>query len=225
MLPGKYPAALTYCLGRSELGFVELRLSAEQECTVDLIISDHRNMAGVLKANSYVTRYNLKPERLSSDHIFEPKLVRYIKVILRSEGKSDNGSSPATLDYSYPDGHSCHFECSERGTGTAFTKGACRTQRLNTLDIFTDCPQRERGGWLCDSDLTARGAAMLFGDYAVEKDFIENFMLTDPDAARHGECFLPGGLPGEQGGTEIRFSAASMITGLSGFCWNWQKHL
>ena len=193
VIPGKHPAALTYCLNRSELGFIELCLSVEQECTVDLINSDHRNMAGVLKANSYVTRYNLKAGsyRLVT---FEPKLVRYIKVILRGKGKVTM-EVPRVLDYSYPDVHSCHFECSD-GDLNRIYEGACRTQRLNTLDIFMDCPQRERGGWLCDSYFTARGAAMLFGDYAVEKDFIENFMLTDPDVMRN--AFFPEVYPGSK---------------------------
>ena len=52
-----------------------------------------------------------------------------------------------------------------------------------------DCPQRERGGWLCDSQFTAHGAWQLFGDLSVEKDFIENFMLTDPDVMWHS--FFP----------------------------------
>ncbi|HJD46693.1 MAG TPA: hypothetical protein H9909_07585 [Candidatus Mediterraneibacter norfolkensis] len=193
LIPGRFPAALTFCLEKSELGFIELTVNAERECTVDLINSDHRNMAGILKSNSYVTRYNLKA---GSYHLvtFEPKLVRYIKVILRTEGKVTL-KYPNMVDYGYPDDHSCHFECSD-GDLNRIYEGAKRTQRLNTLDIFMDCPQRERGGWLCDSYFTAHGAAMLFGDHEVEKDFIENFMLTDPDIMWHS--FFPEVYPGSK---------------------------
>ena len=30
------------------------------------------------------------------------------------------------------------------------------TFRLNAVDVFMDCPSRERAGWLCDSFFTAR---------------------------------------------------------------------
>ena len=38
------------------------------------------------------------------------------------------------------------------------------TFRQNALDIFMDCPSRERAGWLCDSFFTARVAKDLCGD-------------------------------------------------------------
>lgn len=47
----------------------------------------------------------------------------------------------------------------------------------NTLDIYMDCPSRERAGWLCDSFFTSRVEYALTGKVTVEKNFIENFML------------------------------------------------
>ncbi len=49
----------------------------------------------------------------------------------------------------------------------------------NTLDIYMDCPSRERAGWLCDSFFTSRVEYALTGKVTVEKNFIENFMLPD----------------------------------------------
>lgn len=34
-------------------------------------------------------------------------------------------------------------------------KAALQTFRQNTVDVFMDCPSRERAGWLCDSYFTA----------------------------------------------------------------------
>jgi len=53
---------------------------------------------------------------------------------------------------------------------------AVETFRQNSVDLFTDCPSRERAGWLCDSFWIARVAYLLTGSTAVETDFLENFL-------------------------------------------------
>ena len=60
----------------------------------------------------------------------------------------------------------------------------------NAVDLFTDCPSRERAGWLCDSFFTARAEYALFGSTEVEDAFLENFVLYK----NHGE-FPEGVLP------------------------------
>lgn len=47
----------------------------------------------------------------------------------------------------------------------------------NSPDIFMDCPTRERAGWLCDSFFTARAERALTGGNAIERNFLENFLL------------------------------------------------
>lgn len=54
---------------------------------------------------------------------------------------------------------------------------AIETYRQNVVDIYMDCPTRERAGWLCDSYYTAQSEWHFTGDCKVEEDFIENFML------------------------------------------------
>ncbi len=54
---------------------------------------------------------------------------------------------------------------------------AVNTFKQNAVDIFMDCPTRERAGWLCDSFFTARTEFLLTGDNAVERNFLENFLL------------------------------------------------
>lgn len=43
---------------------------------------------------------------------------------------------------------------------------------------FTDCPSRERAGWLCDSFFTARAERCLTGRSDVERSFLENYLLS-----------------------------------------------
>ncbi|MBQ9415666.1 MAG: hypothetical protein IJU20_02355 [Clostridia bacterium] len=65
---------------------------------------------------------------------------------------------------------------------------AVETFRQNALDIFMDCPSRERAGWLCDSFFAARAERCLTGESRVEKAFLENYLLY------RGESPLPPGM-------------------------------
>lgn len=56
---------------------------------------------------------------------------------------------------------------------------AVETFRQNAVDIFMDCPTRERAGWLCDSFFIARAEWTLTGDNAIERAFLENFRLPE----------------------------------------------
>lgn len=57
----------------------------------------------------------------------------------------------------------------------------------NSFDLFTDCPTRERAGWLCDSFFIGRAEMLFTGKNIIERNFLENFLLIDkieglPDA-------------------------------------------
>ena len=69
-------------------------------------------------------------------------------------------------------------------------KAAVNTFRQNAYDIFTDCPTRERAGWLCDSFFIGRTERLLTGGNLMEKQFLENFLLPEKF-----ECLPEGMLP------------------------------
>ncbi|MBQ8882793.1 MAG: hypothetical protein IJY70_05350, partial [Clostridia bacterium] len=56
-------------------------------------------------------------------------------------------------------------------------RSAVRTYAHNAVDLYTDCPSRERAGWLCDSYFTGKTEYELFGEVPVEKAFLQNFKL------------------------------------------------
>lgn len=58
-------------------------------------------------------------------------------------------------------------------------RASVRTFAQNALDIYTDCPSRERAGWLCDSYFSGRVEPVLFGTSEVERAFLENFRLYE----------------------------------------------
>jgi len=180
--PGQNAPTVTWSMRTSEVGFLHIRVEASADTVLDLIHSDHLEEDGSLPANDYVSRYTLAPgcyDLIS----FDPLLVRYVRVIARTAGEITL-SRPEVLDYSYPDDGSTGFECSD-GELNALYDAARRTARLNTSDIYMDCPERERGGWLCDSVWTSRADWMYFGDAELEKGFLENFMKTTPEQYRN----------------------------------------
>ncbi len=67
-------------------------------------------------------------------------------------------------------------------------KAAVNTFRQNAVDIFMDCPTRERAGWLCDSFFTARTEFALTNSNTIERNFLENYNL--PESFE----FLPEGM-------------------------------
>ena len=118
-------------------------------------------------------RYDLSPGtyRLES---FEPYTLRYLKLMVT---KGECGITRPTLrEYANPNVAGAQFAASDERLNRIFAAGR-ETFRQNAVDLFMDCPSRERAGWLADSFFTARVAADLSGDTAVEHAFIENYRL------------------------------------------------
>lgn len=60
-------------------------------------------------------------------------------------------------------------------------KAAVKTYAHNAVDIYSDCPSRERAGWLCDSYFTGKTEHFFFGTTFVEDAFLENYRLYKND--------------------------------------------
>ena len=56
---------------------------------------------------------------------------------------------------------------------------ARETFMQNAVDVFTDCPSRERAGWLCDSYFTGPAEHFFTGKNEIERTFLRNFVLAD----------------------------------------------
>ncbi len=171
----------------SRVGFIRLSVTCEQDGILDIIHSELLDTDGTVPCyHNPVTRLHLPAGR--TDFLsMEPTLARYLKLIFRETG-TVTVHDLAILDDSYPDEHRATFLCSDENVNRLYN-AAKLTLRLNTRDIFMDCPERERGGWLCDSLWTARAAALLLADTRVEREFLENFLLTPADGMFH--AFFP----------------------------------
>jgi alpha-L-rhamnosidase len=130
--------------------------------------------------------YELEPGAYQIES-FEPYTLRYLKAFVL-EGEGDL-SGLYVREYTCPDAARAHFAASDERLNRLFA-AARETFRQNAVDIFMDCPSRERAGWLCDSFFTARVAKDLCGDTRIERNFLENFALP-PKFAHLPEGMLP----------------------------------
>ena len=115
----------------------------------------------------------------------EPYTMRYLKPLVL-QGECDL-SDIHLREYVNPDTFNAQFAASDDRLNRLFD-AARQTFAQNGVDIFMDCPSRERAGWLCDSFFTARTAADLAGRTSVEKNMMENYLL--PQKFQH----LPDGM-------------------------------
>jgi alpha-L-rhamnosidase len=58
-------------------------------------------------------------------------------------------------------------------------EAARETFAQNAVDVFTDCPSRERAGWLCDSYFTGPAEHFFTGKNEIERTFLRNFALAE----------------------------------------------
>ena len=120
-----------------------------------------------------IVLYELEPGTYRIES-FEPYTLRYLKLIVL-DGDCDVASL-YLREYVNPAAARAQFATSDERFNRIFA-AARRTFEQNAVDVFMDCPSRERAGWLCDSFFTARVARDFCGETTVEKNFYENFLL------------------------------------------------
>lgn len=205
---GKYNGKLAdgYALfdcGINRTAFIGLNVSAEKNSTVYVIFdeilwnegaSDPEFAAshpqGALPLSFYrmqccnIVKYDLSPGKYDLLS-FEPYTFRYLKVIVKGSAKIDK---LYRIPYENPDSDETIFASSDDKLNAIFEAGK-RTFAQNAVDVLTDCPSRERAGWLCDSYFTARAERLLTGKNAVERNLLDCYRLA-PESP-----FLPPEMP------------------------------
>jgi alpha-L-rhamnosidase len=116
--------------------------------------------------------YELQPGEYDLESI-EPYTFRYLKIIVLA-GEADVRSA-GIREYANPEAL-YRFESDDPELNKLFEAGR-QTFRQNAVDLYMDCPGRERAGWLCDSFFTGRAEKLLCGCSKVECNFLENFLL------------------------------------------------
>lgn len=165
-------------LERVEAGFIRHDMEAMEESDVVVAFSEYCEgdaFRFVPWMNAHnVIEYFLPAKRRGEEISFEPYALRFAMVCVKRGQIRLNGFGVKTyrMDLS-------QIKRPDYGDSVlnAIDRAAVRTLAHNAVDLYTDCPSRERGGWLCDAYFTAKAEYALTGKTPVEDAFLENYRL------------------------------------------------
>jgi alpha-L-rhamnosidase len=176
--------------GRNDSGFFGATLRCDAPTRVyfvfdEILNNDDVNVTRLSCCN--VVTYDLAAAGTYRVECFEPYTLRYLKVLTVGAGCELSGLY--FRDYLNSATGRATFASSDETFNRIF-EAARETFKQNAVDVFTDCPSRERAGWLCDSFFIGRVASDLCGDTRMEKMFMQNFLLPPKF-----DCLPDGMLP------------------------------
>ncbi len=185
---------LTYELECEKTGYFKVNLKAEEGTELffifDEIIPNKEELSSLpggntFSENKYPIAFNrltavnaLKTKFLKSGEYefssFEPYSFKYLKlaVLGKIEGLEmslllcENDQTKASLN-------------GQKDLNDIWD-ASINTFSQNVVDIYMDCPSRERAGWLCDSFFMGRAEKFLTGSSCVEKAFLTNYLIAPP---------------------------------------------
>ena len=164
-------------LGTNLTGFIGAQVECDEPVDLFFVFDELDTDKGDVDIVRYhcanVVKYSLKPGHYNLESL-EPYTLKYLKV-LAMKG-SCRISGVFLREYACPDAYRGRFSASDPDLNELF-EAARQTFRQNSVDIFMDCPGRERAGWLCDSFFTARAERDLCGGNPIERNFLENYLL------------------------------------------------
>ncbi len=180
-----------YDLGRTLTGFFCIHLSVKTNTTFYLLFDEvctvHKSGTQVNPFRNTccnVIKYHLAPgtyQLLS----FEANSARFAALAV-TQGDLSVSDFGMVL-YENPDTDAFSFDTGDKELNSII-EAARHTLAQNAVDVLTDCPSRERAGWLCDSYFSSRAEALFTGKNLVEYNFLENYILSPPSP------FLPKGM-------------------------------
>ena len=183
-----------YDFKNSETGFLKFKCRALEDSVVlvyfdEINVNTNENLPADIRFNRNgggvnVVEYRLKAGDVYEHSSFEPYTVKFVKVLVRSGRIAD--VEIGLHAYENPDTENFKFVCADEKLNEV-VEAARRTFKQNALDIPTDCPSRERAGWLCDSYFSGKSEQLFTGKNKVEYNFLENY-------AHAYSCVLPKGM-------------------------------
>lgn len=162
---------------RVETGF--LRLLAETAAMADVVIAfsedaDKDRFAFTDMHVHNVVELFLGAGQTTDFMTFEPYVCRYVMVAVKNGAITLKNFGIKTFEHETA---SVTIPPISDPVLRDIYRAAVRSFAHNAVDLYTDCPSRERAGWLCDSYFTGKTEYALFGEVPVEQAFLENYRL------------------------------------------------
>ncbi len=173
---------------RTVTGFFTFTLTAKTDTTLYILFDEVMTDKGTFKEVSpfrntccNVLKYTFTPGQYTCISM-EANSARFANVVI-TEGSADISDFGMVL-YENPDAADYRYDYHDAELNK-IVAAAVNTFAQNAVDVLTDCPSRERAGWLCDSYFSSRAEALFTGNNLVEKSFLENYAMA------HKSPFLP----------------------------------
>lgn len=194
-----------------EAGFLKFCATAEESADIVFAFSEdaspeHFQFTNMNAEN--VLEYFMQADQTLDTVSFEPYVMRYLIVAVRTGRIRLQQIGIKTF---VRDVHDLKTPALPDATLTSIYRGAVRTFAHNAVDLFMDCPSRERAGWLCDSYFTAKTEYALFQSTAVEDAFLENYVLFQNEG-EYPDGVIPMCYPSDPQPTQRYAHASSDIS-------------
>lgn len=159
-----------------QCGFIRFNAEVTEECDIVVAFNefcDPDKFTFICSNFQAVLEY-LLPAGNFSEESFEPYSYRYIAIFVKKGSLILNSVGYRTYERDTSAAIKRSFKDPELND---VYRSALRTFAHNAVDLFTDCPSRERAGWLCDSFFTGRAEYFFYGETPIEDAFLENYRL------------------------------------------------
>ncbi len=192
-----------YALFKTDIlrtGFITLRLNAAADSEIVVFFDDLDLNSGEPHAQELPAKIMFNRDRLQN-HIrmklkpgrqtftsFEPYSANYIKVLVlsgavtveRAAIKKHQNESCSGFNYKIgsPNSKKAPHTATDGQKLEKVMSAALETFAQNAVDLLTDCPSRERAGWLCDSFFLARAELFFTGGNQAERNFLQNYAFS-----------------------------------------------
>ncbi len=172
--PMRYAA---FDFGRVRTGFLQADVEVLEAAELHIVHEDYCPQPYVDSARLFpqyinLVSYTLEPGTYHLEN-FDALEMRYLqfcvlsgRIIVRTAG---------VRQFVYPEFERSALNSADEKLNEIYD-AAVSTFRQNALDVFMDCPCRERAGWLCDSYYTAQAEYAFTGDNRLERTFLNNFV-------------------------------------------------
>lgn len=166
-------------VGRNSTGFFGMRVAVRKPGRMgfafDEVLTDGTVSSTRMKVAN-VVMYDFREPGIYRIENFEPNTFRWLHAYaLEGDFRIE---CPFVREYKSPAANGFRFDCGDAELKAIF-EAARETFAQNAVDVFTDCPGRERAGWLCDSWFTARTSHLLTRSLDLEELFLSNYALAD----------------------------------------------
>ncbi|MBR1609489.1 MAG: hypothetical protein IJ678_07740 [Kiritimatiellae bacterium] len=166
-------------VGFNATGFICAEIECTEPGTIWIAFDEILDADGLVSAGRLTTanavRFDLAPGRHAVES-FEPYTFRYLHAFAVQGRFAVSGVRVRT--YRSPAADAASFRSSDPDADRIFA-AARETFAQNAVDVFTDCPSRERAGWLCDSFFIGRASALLTGSTDLERLFLGNYAAAE----------------------------------------------